>query len=145
MQAFFNWAKSRLTISPWLLLTYVIVYYIWGSAMNWVGMELSIARFTYWWQVLTVYVIYMVPVSILLRGLPIHMQYAYGLIAMSLLEFSGYALGTSYAYPENILDQYFSIRNFSLAMSLFFAWYFPLGNWGVAKIYKLILAVGSDD
>ena len=145
MQAFLNWAKSRLTVDPRLWLTYAIIYFIWGSCMNWVGMELSIARFTYWWQVFTVYVIYMVPVSLLLRGLPVHMQYAYGLIAMCLLEFSGYALGTSYAYPENLLDQYFSIRNFSLAMSLFFAWYFPLGNWGVAKIYKLIFASGRDD
>ena len=140
MQAFLNWAKSRLAVKPSLWLTYAIIYFIWGSVMNWVGMELSIARFTFWWQVITVYVIYMVPISLLLRGLPVHMQYAYGLIAMCLLEFSGYALGTSYAYPDNLLDQYFSIRNFSLAMSLFFAWYFPLGNWGVAKIYRLIFA-----
>ena len=111
--------------------------------MNWIGMELSIARFTYWWQVITVYVIYMVPISLLLRGLPVHMQYAYGLIAMGLLEFSGYALGSSYAYPENLLDQYFSIRNFSLAMSLFFAWYFPLGNWGVVKIYDLLFSANT--
>ena len=145
MQAFIKWVKSRLAADPRLLLTYVVVYFIWGNVMNWVGMELSIARFMYWWQVITVYLFYMVPISLLLRGLPIHMQYAYGLIAMCLLEFSGYALGTSYAYPDNLLDQYFSIRNFSLAMSLFFAWYFPLGNWGVAKIYKLIFIKRKDD
>ena len=140
MQAFLNWAKSRLMVDPKLWLTYIIVYFLWGTAMNWVGMELSIARFTYWWQVITVYVIYMVPISLLLRGLPVHMQYAYGLIAMGLLEFSGYALGSSYAYPDNLLDEYFSIRNFSLAMSLFFALYFPMGNWAVGKLYRLIFS-----
>ena len=145
MQAFLNWAKSRLTVDPKLWLTYIIVYFLWGTAMNWVGMELSIARFTYWWQVITVYVIYMVPISLLLRGLPVHMQYAYGLIAMGLLEFSGYALGSSYAYPDNLLDQYFSIRNFSLAMSLFFALYFPIGNWAVGKLYRLIFSSAKND
>ncbi len=44
------------------------------------------------------------------------------------LEFSGYALQTSYAYGDNILDYFFGIRNFSLAMAIFFALYFPLGN-----------------
>ena len=138
MESFIGWAKSKLSVSPRLWLTYIIVYFIWGTVMNWIGSELAIARFTYWWQVITVYVIYMVPISILLRGLPFHMQYAYGLVAMGFLEFSGYALGSSIAYPDNMLDQFFSIRNFSLAMSLFFALYFPLGNWGVTKIYKLI-------
>lgn len=138
MNSFANWAKSKLSVDTKLILTYAIVYFLWGTAMNWVGQELSIAHFTYWWQVITVYIIYMVPISLLLRGLPNHVQYAYGLIAMGLLEFSGYALQTSYAYPGNILDQYFTTRNFSLAMALFFASYFPLGNWGVPKIYKLI-------
>ena len=55
----------------------------------------------------------LIPISLLLRGLPFHMQYAYGLVAMGLLEFSGYALATSYAYPENLLDLWFGIRNFS--------------------------------
>ncbi|MGB5236064.1 MAG: hypothetical protein WBN59_00415, partial [Flavobacteriaceae bacterium] len=105
--------------------------------MNWIGEELRIAKFTYWWQVITVYVIYMVPISLLLRGLPVHSQYAYGLIAMGLLEFSGYALQSSYAYPENLIDIFFTERNFALAMALFFAWYFPLGNWAVGKIYKV--------
>ena len=145
MQAFINWAKTRLAVDPKLWFIYIVVYFLWGSAMNWVGMELSIARFTFWWQVITVYVIYMVPISILLRGLPVHTQYAYGLIAMGLLEFGGYALGSSYAYPDNVLDQYFSIRNFSLAMSLFFALYFPLGNWGVDRIYRMIFSKGKND
>ena len=106
--------------------------------MNWVGQQLVIAKFTFWWQVITCYILYMVPISLLLRGLPFHQQYAYGLIAMGLLEFGGYALQTSYAYPNNILDQLFNQRNFSLGMALFFALYFPLGNALVAKIYSFL-------
>jgi len=56
--------------------------------------------------------------------------------AMCLLEFGGYALETSYAYPNNLIDQFFNIRNFSLAMALFFALYFPVGNWVVGKVYQ---------
>jgi len=66
------------------------------------------------------------------------MQYAYGLLAMGLLEFGGYFFKTSYAFPDNIIDQIFGIRNFALGMALFFALYFPLGNWGVGKIYELL-------
>ena len=102
------------------------------------GEMMQIAKFTYWWQVITVYVLYMVPISLLLRGLPFHAQYAYGLVAMAFLEFSGYALQTSYAYDNNTLDAFFGTRNFSLAMAIFFALYFPLGNWGVGKLYKMI-------
>lgn len=104
--------------------------------MNRIGMELQIARFLYWWQVFTVYVLYMVPVSLLLRGLPFHRQYAYGLVAMGLLEFGGYALETSFAYPDNILDKILGVRNFSLSMALFFALYFPGGNALVGYIYQ---------
>ncbi len=132
---FLQWAKNKLSVDVRLIAVYVVVYFLWGSAMNWVGEELEIAKFRYWWQVITVYIIYMVPISLLLRGLPVYRQYAYGLIAMALLEFIGYALETSYAYPDNILDIAFNSRNFSLAMAIFFAWYFPLGNWGVGKIY----------
>ena len=70
--------------------------------------------------------------------MPFHAQYAYGLAAMGLLEFGGYALKTSYAYPNNLLDKLFDIRNFSLGMALFFALYFPLGNWAVDRIYKMV-------
>ena len=136
MNQFWTWARPKLTVDKRLLFTYCLVYFIWGMAMNWVGQQLEIARFTYWWQVITCYILYMVPISLLLRGLPFHMQYAYGLIAMGLLEFGGYALETSYAYPNNLLDQIFNERNFSLGMALFFALYFPLGNRLVSKMYR---------
>ena len=135
---FMEWAVPRLKVDRKLVLTYCVVYFLWGLAMNWVGQQLVIAKFTFWWQVITCYILYMVPISLLLRGLPFHQQYAYGLIAMGLLEFGGYALQTSYAYPNNILDQLFNQRNFSLGMALFFALYFPLGNALVAKIYSFL-------
>ncbi len=106
--------------------------------MNWFGTEMEIARFTYWWQVISCYILYMVPISLLLRNLPFHRQYAYGLIAMAILEFGGYALEASYAYPNNLMDQFFGARTFALGMAMFFALYFPIGNWVVAKLYQAI-------
>ena len=138
MKSFFSWALNELRVDRGLILTYCIVYFAWGMLMNWFGNEAEIARFTYWWQVISCYILYMVPISLLLRKLPFHMQYAYGLLAMGLLEFGGYFFKTSYAFPDNIIDQIFGIRNFALGMALFFALYFPLGNWGVGKIYELL-------
>ncbi|WP_350288503.1 hypothetical protein [uncultured Croceitalea sp.] len=133
-----DWMLLKLTVDKRLILTYCIIYFSWGMLMNWFGAEVQIAKFTYWWQVITCYIFYMVPISLLLRGLPFHAQYAYGLVAMCLLEFGGYALETSYAYPNNLLDQFFNVRNFSLAMALFFALYFPIGNWAVGTVYRTL-------
>jgi hypothetical protein len=138
MKPFFSRALSKLMADRRLVLLYCIIYFAWGMLMNWFGTEVEIARFNNWWQVISCYILYMVPVSLLLRELPFHRQYAYGLVAMGFLEFAGYFFKTSYAFPDNILDQLFGIRNFTLGMALFFALYFPLGNWGVGKIYKLI-------
>lgn len=135
---FVVWAREKLNVDKKLLFTYCLVYFIWGLGMNWFGTKMEIAKFAYWWQVITCYIIYMVPISLLLRKMPFHAQYAYGLVAMSLLEFGGYALETSYAYPNNLLDKIVGERSFGLAMALFFAFYFPLGNWGVEKIYTLV-------
>ncbi|MGI9552768.1 MAG: hypothetical protein ACR2MT_16305 [Aurantibacter sp.] len=138
MQQFLIWAKSKLNVDRRLILIYCIVYFLWGLGMNWFGIQMEIAKFTYWWQVITCYILYMVPISLLLRNLPFHMQYAYGLIAMCFLEFGGYTLETSYAYPDNIIERIVGLRSFGLAMALFFALYFPAGNWLVGKIYSLI-------
>ncbi len=138
MTEFLDWAKTKLQVDRRLIAIYCIVYFMWGMGMDWFGAQVEIAKFTYWWQVITCYIFYMVPISLLVRKLPFHAQYAYGLVAMGLLEFGGYALQTSYAYPNNLLDQFFNIRNFSLGMALFFALYFPLGNWGVGALYKAI-------
>ncbi len=82
----------------------------------------------------------MVPISILLKKYKFFEQYAYGLVAMGILEFLGYWLQTSYVYPDNILDHTFNPQNFSLGMALFFALYFPAGNWLVEKIYGSIFS-----
>ena len=118
--------------------TYIIIYFLWGLGMNEFGKQVEIARFTYWWQVITCYIFYMVPISILLKKYKFFDQYAYGLVAMGILEFMGYWLRSSYAYPNNILDQFFSPQNFALGMALFFALYFPAGNWLVSKVYNII-------
>ena len=138
MNEFISYAKQKFDVDRKLILLYCVVYFLWGLGMDQFGKYTEIACFTHWWQVITVYIIYMVPISLLLKGLPFHAQYAYGLVAMAALEFSGYALKTSYAYPNNILDQIFSPQNFSLGMALFFALYFPLGNWGVGKLYEVL-------
>ncbi len=138
MNSFIAWAKPRLLVDWRLILVYCMVYFLWGLGMNWFGAQMEIAKFTFWWQVITCYILYMVPISLLLRNLPFHTQYAYGLIAMGLLEFGGYALETSFAYPNNLLDQFFGERTFALGMALFFAVYFPLGNWAVGKLYTRI-------
>jgi len=141
MKPILNLALEKLNVDRKLILVYAVVYFIWGMCMNYFGTYVQIAKFTYWWQVISCYLLYMVPVSLLLRNLPFHAQYAYGLVAMGLCEFGGYAIRSSYAYPDNILDKLFSPQNFSLGMSLFFALYFPLGNWGVAKIYNAVFKV----
>lgn len=141
MSGFLHYAKSKMQVDKRLILVYCVIYFCWGILMDYFGTQTEIARFTHWWQVITVYLLYMIPISLLLRGLPFHMQYAYGLVAMGILEFAGYALKTSYAYPDNILDQIFDIRNFSLGMALFFALYFPAGNWAVQRIYKAIFRI----
>nr|WP_297917485.1 hypothetical protein [uncultured Allomuricauda sp.] len=138
MDEFIQFVLKKVNVDRRLLLLYCLVYFLWGLGMNWFGTQVEIAKFTYWWQVITCYILYMVPISLVLRGMPFHAQYAYGLAAMGLLEFGGYALKTSYAYPNNLLDKLFDIRNFSLGMALFFALYFPLGNWAVDRIYKMV-------
>ena len=131
-----QWAIAKLRVEKELILVYAIVYLTWGMAMNAFGAYTKIAQFTHWWQVITCYLLYMVPISLILRGLSFHAQYAYGLVAVGALEFCGYALRTSYAFPDNILDRWFSPQNFSLGMALFFAAYFPLGNWGVGALWE---------
>jgi hypothetical protein len=133
--------RDRLYLPLSLWVTYAVTYFLAGTLMNQIGQWLAIARFTWWWQVITVYVLYMVPISVMFRRLPWWRQYLYGLLPMGLLEFGGYALHTSYAYPHNLLDRLFDERNFSLAMTLFFATYFPLLNALVSAIHGRLAGV----
>lgn len=127
---------AKLKIPHTLLITYLIVYFTCGIIMHNIGDYFQIARFAHWSQVITCYLCYMVPISILLREKSIVDQYVYGVVAIAFLEISGYALGTSYAFPNNFIDICFGVRNFTLSMTIFFGTYFPLGNWAVAKIEK---------
>jgi hypothetical protein len=138
VQEFIIYAKQKLNVDKRLIVIYAIIYFTWGMGMDKFGTIMEIARFTYWWQVITVYLLYMVPFSLILRSLPFYQQYAYGLVTMCLLEFGGYLLGSSYAYPDNLMDLYLNIRNFSLGMALFFALYYPAGNWLAAKVYFIL-------
>ncbi len=113
---------------------YVIIYVGSGFIANEIGRSAEIAKFTHWWQVITCYGLYMIPISIVIRPFPPFTQYAYGLVAMGILEFLGYALETSYVYPNNILIQLFGPYTFALTMTLFFAGFFLLGNFTVKKL-----------
>ena len=133
--------SCRLTPVHWA--TYAVTYFVIGTAMNQFGQWTQIARFNYWWQVITVYVIYLVPISAALRSFPWWKQYLYGLLPMGLLELGGYAMRTSHAYPGNLLYQVLGERNFSLAMTLFFAAYFPILNLLVASVRRALLPASS--
>lgn len=126
-------------VSLWVV--YLVLYGLMGMVMNEVGQLLEIARFEYWWQIITVYLLYMVPVSILLRPYTFFQQYAYGLFFMGILELGGYALETSYAYPDNLIDTFLGVRNFALVMTLFFALYFPLGNSLASFIHNRMASI----
>jgi hypothetical protein len=138
MNDLMNFIKEKLTVPKELIAVYVVIYFLWGVLMHNFGDAVEIARFKYWWQIISCYILYMIPLSLLLRGMTWHSQYAYGVVFMGLLEFGGYALGTSIAFENNILDSMFTERNFALAMTLFFGFYIPIGNWGVEKVYGMI-------
>ena len=118
--------------------TYIFIYIPWGFAMNSFGIWAEVAKFNHWWQVFTCYGLYMIPISILLKNKSIVTQYAYGLVAMAFLEFCGNYFQTSYTFPNNAIESFFGIRNFALGMAMFFALYFPVGNWAVEKLHGLL-------
>jgi hypothetical protein len=116
---------------------YAGLYLAWGLLMNLVGKALAVAEFANWWQVITCYLFYLVPVSLLLRGRPAFEQYAFGVLALAPLELTGYALGTSIAHEGNFIDLILGPRNFALAMAVFFGIYPLLGNLAVASLERL--------
>lgn len=120
------------------LCLYAALYLAWGLCMNGLGKLLRIAEFVSWWQVVSCYLLYLVPASLLVRRYGTFQQYLYGLLALAPLELAGYAIGSSRAYPGNVVDQVLGERNFTLAMVVFFAWALPLGNRAVAGLERLL-------
>jgi hypothetical protein len=128
--------RQNLAATPRQILLYEILYLGWGFTMNALGKALRIAQFAHGWQVLTCYGLYLVPASLLVRRHGPGQQYLFGLLTLAPLELLGYALGTSLAFPGNLLDRVLGERNFSLAMVVFFAALLPLGNWAVDRLER---------
>lgn len=120
--------------------TYVLLYFVVGNIMNEFGKLAQIAQFKYPWQVFTVYVVYLAPISIACRRSPPWLQYLFGLAALAPIELVGYRLGSSIAFDGNIIDRLLGARNFTLAMSVFFGVYVPLGNWAANAINRRMTA-----
>jgi hypothetical protein len=126
--------RARLAVRPGTLALYLALYLPVGFFMNWLGQQAQIAEFRNWWQVLTCYGLYLIPWSLWVRDRTPFEQYLYGLLALGLLEILGYATGSSIAHEGNILDRTLGPRNFTLAMTMWFAAYLPLGNLAVSRI-----------
>jgi hypothetical protein len=128
--------QEILSATPRQYALYVVLYAGWGFINNRLGQLWKLAEFAHWWQVLTCYVLYLVPWSLAVRRRSLAQQYLHGLLALGVLELLGYALGTSIAHPDNMFDQVLGPRNFSLAMTLMFAGLLPAGNLLVAGVER---------
>lgn len=135
---------KRLRARPLEIALYASLFIPLGFGMNGLGQALRIARFAHPWQVLTCYGLYLIPSALVVRHRAPGDQYLFGLLALGLLELSGYALGTSIAYDANLLDRLLGPRNFSLAMTVFFAGLLPAGNWAVSRAAGLRDRVRAD-
>ncbi|MEL7533980.1 MAG: hypothetical protein AAFN10_21905 [Bacteroidota bacterium] len=58
-----GWIKERLSVDQKTLWIYIVLYFSWGLGMHYFGAWAEIARFTYWWQVITVYLLHIVETS----------------------------------------------------------------------------------
>jgi hypothetical protein len=125
---------ARLRAPPALLARAVVVFLVFGMGMNSVGKALRIAEFANWWQVVTCYLLYVLPLALLVRELPVARQYAWSVLAFCPLELVAYALGTSKAYPDNIIDRVLGERNFTLAMVLICGLVPVVGNLILRKL-----------
>ncbi len=145
--------KKKLSAPVSLWITYMVFYFIWGTCMNQFGAWVGIAKFTFWWQVITCYCLYMVPISILIRDQNFFHQYVYGVVAIAPIEFLGYMnhtsivlnveqTGNTIVNNGNMLAEIVDMKNFSLAMVIFFGVYFPLGNIMVNAVYKALGKIG---
>jgi hypothetical protein len=138
-------AGARLVISRRELAIYVGVVLLLGSAMNALGKALAIAEFKHWWQVGTCYVGYVLPAALLVRHMRASDQVVFGLVAMVPLELAGYALGSSIAYPDNVLERVLGMRNFTLAMVVLVAPIPWIVNVVVERVKDAVRTAGELD
>ena len=120
--------------SLWLI--YIVVYLAVGTVLQSTAPYTRVARFAYGWQVITLYGLYLVPLSALLRGRPWHMQYAYAIMAIAPIDVMGFTLQTSVAYPNNFIDAVFGERNFTLTFVMIASWIPYSGNVVVEAIAR---------
>ena len=126
---------SRIAEVPRLMwIIYLVTYLIVGGILQLSAPFMRIARFAYDWQVITLYGLYLVPLSVLLRGRPWHMQYAYALVAIAPIDILGFSLHTSLAYPNNFFDSVVGERNFTLTFVVLASWIPFCGNVVVEAI-----------
>ena len=128
--------RFRVPRRTWVI--YLVTYICAGLVMNAFGKAAQIAEFKHWWQVGTCYGLYLVPASLWIRHKSFFDQYLFGLLVLALLELGGYAIGSSVAFDGNIIDAVLGPRNFTLAMTVFFAVYLPLGNKAVEGIERML-------
>jgi hypothetical protein len=122
----------------WVL--YLVVYCAVGGFLQFASPHLRIAAFRYDWQVLTLYGLFLVPLSILLRDRPWHVQYVYAVVAIAPVDIGGFALGTSIAYPGNIIEHVFGPRSFTLVFVVCAGWIPLVGNRALARLEELLFA-----
>jgi len=120
---------------------YFVIYLTTGTLLQGTASLHQIAKFARDWQVLTIYGCYLIPLSILVRNRIWYEQYAYSLVAIAPLELIGYSMQTSVAFPNNIFDVIFGIRNFTLAFALLAAWIPYCGNMFVLRLDRIVLGV----
>jgi hypothetical protein len=114
------------TVRLWLL--YFIVYVVGGGTLQLAAPYLRIAAFLHNWQVFSLYGLFLVPLSILLRGRPWHSQYAYSVVAIAPVDIVGFAIGTSVAYPGNLIERIVGPRSFTLTFVVIAGWIPVAGN-----------------
>jgi len=107
---------------------YIVLYLSAGFAAQTTAHRTRVARFARTWQVATLYGLFLIPLSAVLRGLPWHQQFAYGVAAIGPIDVVGFSIGTSLAYPNNIIEQVVGVRNFTLAFVLIAGWIPFVGN-----------------
>lgn len=130
-------AWTRLSTTSWLMwAVYLTSYLLVGTILQLSAPYIRVARFAYDWQVVTIYGLYLVPMSVLLRGRPWHTQYAYALVAIAPIDIAGFALHTSLAYPNNRLDVIVGERNFTLTFVILASWIPFFGNMFVQAVTR---------